>query len=171
MQVQSNSSAGAVKKKSYQARGPFQIKEILGGKSYLIQPYNHESSATRKCKEFNLYLLPPSLFPNNLVDTMDQRYLNYSFVPIVSPMKNLLQIELYNNTYFPSNSKYINSPTIYQASCRVDELVLKGHNIKSCIPSAVSSFKDSNTPLPALETTTCTFLNIFQILLTYLIFF
>ena len=66
---------------------------------------------------------------------------------------------MYNDTYFPSNFKHITSPTIDQASCRVDELALKEHNLKSCIPSADSLFKDSDTLLPALETAIYTSLN------------
>ena len=159
VQVQFNSSTGAVKKLSYQARGPFQIRELLNGNSYLVQRYNHESSATKKYKGFELYFFPPSLFPYNPIDTMDQRYLNYSFAPIVSPLKNSLQIELYNDIYFPSNSKHITSPTLDQASCRVDEFALKEHNIKLCIPSAASLFKDSDTPILALETKICISLN------------
>ena len=162
VQAQSNSSTGAVKKLSYQARGSFQIKKILDGNSYLVQHYNHESAATRKYKGSELYLLPPSLFPNNPVDTMDQRYLNYSFAPIFPPLKKPLQIELYNDTFFPSNSKHITSPTIDQASCRVDELAHKEHNLKACIPSATSLFKDSDTLLPVLETTICDSLNDFS---------
>ena len=36
VQVQSNASRGEVKKLTYQARGPFQIKEVLEGNSYLV---------------------------------------------------------------------------------------------------------------------------------------
>ena len=104
-------------------------------------------------------MLPPSLFPNAPVDTIDQRYLNFSFAPIVSPSKNLLQIELYNKTFFESTSKDITSPTIDQASCRVDELALKEHHVQSSITSATSLLYDSNTPIPALETVIHTPLN------------
>ena len=90
VQFQSNSSTGAVKKLSYQARGPFQINKIFDGNSYLVQRYNYESAATRKYKESELYLLLPSLFHNNPVNTMDQRYLNYSLSPIISPLKKSL---------------------------------------------------------------------------------
>ena len=107
VQVQSNAATGTVQKLSYQARGPFQIKEILEANAYLVAHYGKESSATRKYKGCELYLLPPSIFPHNPVDTMDQRYLNFSHAPIVSPLKNPSQIELYNDTYFPSNSKHI----------------------------------------------------------------
>ena len=88
VQVKPNASKGEVKKLSYQTRGPSQIKEILYGNSYLVQRYNSTSSAIRKYKVSKLYLLPPSFFPNNPVDTMDQRYLNFSFAPVVSPLKN-----------------------------------------------------------------------------------
>ena len=54
---------------------------------------------------------------------------------------------------------HITSPTIDQASCHVDGLSLKEHNIKSCIPPAASLFKDYNTPIPELETAICTSLD------------
>ena len=86
----------------------------------MVQSYNYKSAATRKYKGSKLYLLPPSLFPNKPVDTMEQRYLNFSFAPMVSPLKKPLQVELYNDAYFPANSKYITTTRMDQASCRVD---------------------------------------------------
>ena len=105
-QVQFNAFTGAVKKLSYQARCPFQIKEILDADSYLIQRYNEFNSATSKYKGSVLYLLTPSIFPHNSVDTMDQRYLNFSNSPIDSPLKRPLQINLYNGTYFTPDYSY-----------------------------------------------------------------
>ena len=46
--------------------------------SYLIQRYNQEDAPTSKYKGTELYLLPHGIFPHNPVDTMDQRYLNFS---------------------------------------------------------------------------------------------
>ena len=121
-QVHSCSSKGDVRKLSYQARGPFQIKEILMVDSYNVQRYNSPSQATRKYKGTELYLLPPSLFPQESMDTMDQRYFNFSHTPMVSPLKQLLDIEMYNDTYFPTNSKNIIKPSTDQASCKIDGL-------------------------------------------------
>ena len=98
VQVQFNAATGTVQNLSYQARGHFQIKEILEANSYHVARYSEESSATIKYKGFELYLLPPSIFPHNPVDTMYQRYLIFSHAPIVSLLKKLLQIELYNDT-------------------------------------------------------------------------
>ena len=127
VQVNSKAATGDDKKLSYQARGPFQIESVLAGNSYVVKRYNSTSSATRKYKGSELYLLPPSVFPNNPVDTMDQRYLNYSFAPVPSPLQKSLQIDLYNDTYFPCNSKHISNSTVDQASCHVDEIALKEH--------------------------------------------
>ena len=98
VQVQSNSDKGVVKKLSYQARVPFQIKEKLGTDSYLVQRYNDEALATEKYEGPELYLLPPIIFPHNPVDAMDQRYLNFSNAPIVSPLAKPFSVELYNDT-------------------------------------------------------------------------
>ena len=104
VQVQSNSSKGDVMKLSYQARGPFQIKEVLDSDSYIVERYNSSSTSTRKYKGTELYMLPPALFPHDPVDNMDQRYLNFYHAPMASPLKRTLDIELYNDTYFPTNS-------------------------------------------------------------------
>ena len=61
----------------HQDRGPFQIKEVLEDNSYLVQRYNDPDGPTRKYKGSELYLLPPSISPNDPVDTMDQIYLNF----------------------------------------------------------------------------------------------
>ena len=111
VQFHSNSEKGVVGDISYQARGPFQIKEVLEANSYLVQRYNNPDGPTRKYKGSELYLLPPSIFPHNPVDTMDQRYLNFSNAPIPLPLKQLLNIELYNDQYFPESSKHTTNPS------------------------------------------------------------
>ena len=93
---------------------------------------------------------------------MNQRYLNFSFAPIVSPLQKSLQIELYNDTYFPSNSKHITAPTVDQKSSHVDELALREHQDLLSISSATSLFEDSKTPLPKIEEDICTSLDIFS---------
>ena len=121
IQVQFNANTWAVKKLSYQARVPFQIKDIFEEKSYLVYRYDSTFIATMKYKRSELYLLPPSLFFREPLDTMDQRYLYLSFTPIVSLLKKDLYVDLYNDTYFSSKSKYIKSPTLDLPSYRVDE--------------------------------------------------
>ena len=86
------------------SRGPFQIKEVLDSDSYIVERYNSSSTSTRKYKGTELYMLPPALFPHDPVDNMDQRYLNFYHAPMASPLKRTLDIELYNDTYFPTNS-------------------------------------------------------------------
>ena len=94
VQVHYNATKDIVGKLSYQGRSPYQIKEFLNANSYLVQRYNQEDTPTRKYKVTELYLLPPGIFPHNPVDTMDQRYLNFSNAPVVSLFKKPLQIEL-----------------------------------------------------------------------------
>ena len=90
---------------------------------------------------------------------MYQQYLNFSFAPVASPLKKLFQIELYKDTYFSSNSKHITTPTVDQASCRVNELAMIEHQELFNIPSAAALFKDTTTTIPSLETNICAFLN------------
>jgi len=71
---------------------------VLGQDSYEVQKYHDRSASVRKYKSCDLYLLPPVLFPHQPIDAMDQRYLNYSYAPIVSPLQKPLKIEMYNDT-------------------------------------------------------------------------
>lgn len=49
-----------------------------------------------KYRGCDLYLLPPSLYPSNPLDTMDQRYINFEHAPILNPLKKPLRIEINN---------------------------------------------------------------------------
>jgi hypothetical protein len=114
---------------SYQARGPFKIITDLGHQSFEVQKLDKPTSATRKYKSTDLYLLPPSLFPPEPLDTMDQRYLNYENAPIVSPLRKPLGIEMYNEVHFhpkpPSTTNLIDN----LPSNSIDAEAFKPHNI------------------------------------------
>ena len=135
VQVQSNASTGVVAKLSYRAKGPFQIIEDLGHNSYYVQRYNEPNSAKRKYKGQDLYLLPPSIFPVEPLDTMDTRFLNYEHAPIASPLQKSLKIELYNDQFFHTPNT-ISQPSRNQPSTPIDELTFKSHIMQKTIPSA-----------------------------------
>ena len=127
----------------------------MKAKSYLVARYGKESSATRKYKGCELYLLPPSIFPHNPIDTTDQRYLNFSHAPIVSPLKKSLQIELYNDTYFPSNYNHISKPSFNEPSCNLDDAVFQAHDSETNIPPASTLFESIKTAPPVIESHHC----------------
>ena len=77
MQVQSEIGSGGVKKLSYQAIGPFKIIEELDHKSFTVQLFDNDKIDTTKYKATELYLLLPALFPEQPLDTLDRKYLNY----------------------------------------------------------------------------------------------
>ena len=112
VQVQLQAAIGQVGKLSYKARGPFQVSKLLGHGAYEVQKYNDPISAPRKYKSTKLYLLPPALFPSDPLDTPNQRYLNYKHAPIPHPLQQPLQIELYNDKYFPPTTA--SAISIYQ---------------------------------------------------------
>ena len=72
---------------------------------------------------------------------MDQRYLNFSHAPIISLLKKPLQIELYNDTYFPSNSKHISKPSVNALSCDLDAAAFQVHEYETNIPPAATLFE------------------------------
>ena len=130
MQVQYKSETGEVKKLFYQSRGPFQIKSVLVNNSYKVQRYNEPESATRNYKDTDLYLLPPAIFLQEPLDTMDVHFLKYSQAPIISPLHKPLRIEMYNDKYFNPNhlKKKVKQPSKYQASNQVDLQSFKTHS-------------------------------------------
>ena len=133
VQVQSNSKTGSVKKLLIQARGPFQIVEKLEGNSYMVRRYDNKDAPTMKYKGSELYMLPPSIFPHDPIDSS-----------VVSPFKKPLQIELYNDTYFSTNSKHIIKPSFDQPSCHIDQSSFKLHNSEENIPPASILFVESD---------------------------
>ena len=151
VQAQSKSEKGILGKLSYQARGPFQIKVVLEANFYLVQRYNNPDGPTRKYKGSELYLLPPIIFLYNSVDTMDQRYLSFSNAPIASPLKQSFKIELYNDQYFPENSKHITNPFHNKPSCAIDNSTFFLYELTPYMPTANSLFEDSKVINPSVE--------------------
>ena len=152
VQVHSNATEGIVSKLSYQGRGPYQIKEVLNANSYSVQRYNQEDAPTRKYKDTELYLLPPGIFSHNPVDTLDQRNIDFFNAPVVSPFKKLLQIELYNDKYFPTNSKYMSKSSHDQPSCTLDKSSFVAHKSPTSIPTIASLCAKSQVTLPVSKT-------------------
>jgi len=107
VQINSVADKGVVSKLSYKVKGLFTITANLGHHSFEVQPYGDTKAAKHKYKNTELYLLPPSLFPVHLLDTMDKRYLNIKFAPIVNPLKRSLKIELYNEKYLREKGEKI----------------------------------------------------------------
>ena len=112
VQVQSNATDNSVGKLSFRARGPFKITEDLGNGSYLVTNHgDEETGTTRKYKSTELYMLPPVLYAHDPIDTIDQRFLNYSHSPALSPMhRNKLQnsVDIHLQA---SNTPHINLKT------------------------------------------------------------
>ena len=62
-----------------------------------------------------LYLLLPDIFPHGPVDTMDVRFWKYSQAPLVSPLQNLMKLEMYNDMYFQPSKVSVNRCRKYEA--------------------------------------------------------
>ena len=121
-----------VSKLSYRVKGPFIITKDLGHNSFEVQRYDKPTSAKRKYKSPELYLLPPALFSSHPLDTIVQRYLNSTHAPIINPLMNSLQIELYNDKCLNGDSSshtLSTSPHVDQPSNAVDHLALQPHPV------------------------------------------
>ncbi len=139
--VQSQAQHGTVQKLSYQAKGPFQITALLDGDSFEVQRYGDDSSARRKYKGSDLFLLPPAIFPNDPLDTTDNRYLNFDHIPLVDPLNSALRIDLHNDTYFSMEGKQHilqkNSP-----ATPINDVAFSWHD---ALPSTAKLHKETDT--------------------------
>ena len=118
MQVQSRADTGLVGKLAYRGRGLFIITKELGNNSFEVQRYGEPDSAVRKYKNTELYLLPPALFPSEVLDTIDERYIDSHHAPIVSPLLKPMRVELYNDKWLqspanpiPTRSTHVDLPS------------------------------------------------------------
>ena len=82
--IQSNLAKNKVAKLSYSVRGLYQIVRHTGFGSYYVRKLNKPDSPDLKFMSYDLYPLPPSLKPCELVDTTDSRYLNQNHFPLVN---------------------------------------------------------------------------------------
>ena len=94
--IQSNTHNEKVAKLCYAVRGHYQIIRTTCHGSYFVRKLHRLDSPELKFIVYDLYPLPPSLKPCELVDTTDTRYLNQSHTPITNPLKKSLHIKLYN---------------------------------------------------------------------------
>ena len=100
VQVYSNAEKEVVQKLSYWARGPFRIIKYTGSDSYGIQLYDDANGVVWKYKGTKIYLLPLEIYPREPLDIIDERYLNCEFYRVLSPFKNSLQLDIYNDKFF-----------------------------------------------------------------------
>ena len=76
------------------------------------------------------------MYPHEHIDTTDKRYINYSFYPVASPFKNILQIDIYNDklfwielrVYSRLNDTPINSINCADFEPHKDMLTAKNHS-------------------------------------------
>jgi hypothetical protein len=162
VQVQSNAESGQVKKLSYNAKGPFQITAILDANSYQVQRYNQPDSAKRKYKGSDLFLLPPAIFPQDPIDTMDHRYLNFDHTPTVGDKHSAMAIDVYNDTFFTLDGKQKHTSPARTESL-MDKQASTWHDL---IPTTTEMHQATNTTpsnlveQPMMEITTSNISNL-----------
>ena len=103
VQVNSDASTGTVAKLAYRKRGPYEIVEATGFGAYLVRRHGHPNAPLLKYPTQALSPLPPAILPCTPIDTPDFRYLNHSHAPLIDPLRNPFQIQMYNNMWFPSS--------------------------------------------------------------------
>jgi hypothetical protein len=100
VQVQSKASINRVAKLSYRLRGPYVVTQAIGHGAYLLRKWDSPTSPELKYHAEHISLLPPAIRPAEPLDGPDLRYLNSSHAPIPHPLKDSLDIELYNSVWF-----------------------------------------------------------------------
>ena len=70
---------------------------------------------------------------------------------MASPLKRPLDIELYNDKYFPTNFKHIIKPSLDQESCHIDTLAFQKHNLQPEMSTAQSLGDESKVSFPSFE--------------------
>ena len=98
-----------------------------------------------------MYLLPPTLFPNEPLDNMDERYLNANHAPMVSPLHHPLKIELDNDVYFPPSSRKLQPKIVDTPTCVVDSTPTEPYDSVTSMPRADRLFEESGYELSAIE--------------------
>lgn len=133
IQVKSNASDGKVGKFSYQIKGPLQITKDLQNGSFEVQRYGNPNAAIWKYRGCDLYLLPPSLYPSNPLDTMDQRYIDFEHAPIPNPLKKPLRIKITNAEVFSPFTQHI-TDKIDQPESSIDIEACQPHILNPSLP-------------------------------------
>lgn len=96
---------------------------------FKVQGYGDSSTATRKYKSNELYLLLPGLFPSAILDALDQYYLYCNHAPIVLPLLRSIQIELHNDKWLQSCQSGIisRSSVVNLLASEIDTIIFKPH--------------------------------------------
>ena len=66
---------------------------------------------------------------------------------------------MYNDTYFPTNSKHIIKPSADQASCKIDKLVFLEHPTPRIMPTSSSLSEESRSLSLTIKVITCSTLD------------
>ena len=80
----------------YQSQGPYIILDRSSLITYNCRKYDKPTSAIKKFKTEDLYLLLSSIYPPGLVDIPDLQYLNSDFDSLHHPLAKDFNIEAYN---------------------------------------------------------------------------
>ena len=67
---------------------------MLSNNSYEVKRYRKPDLAVQKYKGRKLYLLPPAIFPHDILEITEQPYLNYNNVPIFPSLNKPMNIKL-----------------------------------------------------------------------------
>ena len=94
-EVMSDKTKNRVGKLTYQVSGPFRITRSTSHGSYYAWKLKNKNSVEQKFMAEDLYPLPPSLLPCDLIDGADIRYFNNSQPLITHPFEKDLNIKSY----------------------------------------------------------------------------
>ena len=134
-----------VGKLSYQARGIFTIVKPTRHGSYMVRRFDKPTSPKLKYMAEELYALPSTILPYELVDGSDTKYFNHAYPSIPNPLKDDLDIISYDDTYF--SSPHLATPLIFNYNR--DTLQFIHPSEPTPFPSIIEHHDESNTVPPS----------------------
>ena len=95
------------------------------------------------------------MFPSEVIDTVDQRFLDCDHAPVVSPLLKPMQIELYNDKWLQPHHEVVKtkSTIVTRPSMEIDAIAFESHPIP-IIPTMEVLNKEYNTPRTTSEINT-----------------
>ena len=135
----------------YQTRRPYVIISKASVGTYNCRKYGKPNGSIKRFHMEDLYLLPPTIYPTEPVDTADLRYLNSDFAPLHHPFSKTFDIEAYNNRWFDTESKLVLKKLLCVPIETMDDRDVEVIHPKDYTPTSTLPLPHTKCPAPSDE--------------------